>query len=55
MYPREAYRKFLAANVAMNWGLLREAQRYLDDAAALGASTDPTYRQLSSRLAELRR
>jgi len=55
MYPREAYRKYLAANVCLDWGLLDEAQRYLNDAAALGGASDPTYQQLSARLTELLR
>jgi hypothetical protein len=52
MYPREGYRKFLAANISLDWGLLNEAQHYLEGAAADGASTDATFRQLSARLAE---
>jgi hypothetical protein len=55
MYPREGYRKFLAANISLDWGLLGEAQRYLDGAAADGASADATYRQLSARLADERK
>jgi hypothetical protein len=55
MYPREAYRKFLAADISLDWGLLSEAQRYLDGAAADGASTDATYRLLSARLADERK
>ena len=55
MYPREGYRKFLAASVCLDWGLLSEAQHYLEGAAADGASGDATYQQLAARLAnELR-
>jgi hypothetical protein len=50
MYPREAYRKFIAANVCLDWGLWSEAQRYLDGAADNGAGGDATFQQLSTRL-----
>jgi hypothetical protein len=52
MYPRDGYRKFLAANVCLDWGLVGEAQRYLDGSAANGAAGDATYRQLAARLAD---
>jgi hypothetical protein len=51
-FPREAYRKFLAASVCLDWGLWDEAKRYLDGAAAEGSENDPTYGQLSARLAD---
>ncbi len=50
MYPREAYRKFLAANVCLDWGMWDEAQRYLAGAAETGGTSDATYRQLMDRL-----
>ena len=49
-FSNEDYRKFLAASVCLDWGLWDEAKRYLDAAAADGAATDPTYRQLTARL-----
>jgi hypothetical protein len=52
MYPREAYRDYLAANVCLDWGLLSEAQRYLNNAAANGSASDPTYKQLAGKLAD---
>jgi hypothetical protein len=51
-YPREGYRKLLAANLCLKWGLWEEAKRYLDGAAANGSGKEPAYRQLSARLAE---
>lgn len=51
-YPREGYRKLLAANVCLQWGLWDEAKRYLDSAASNGSGHDQTYLQLSARLTE---
>jgi hypothetical protein len=50
MYPREGYRKFMAANVCLDWGLWSEAQRYLAGAAETGGANDGTYKQLMDRL-----
>ncbi len=51
-YPREGYRKLLAANECLKWGLWNEAKRYLDGAAASGAGQEASYRQLKATLAE---
>jgi hypothetical protein len=49
-HPREAHRKFLAANASLNWGLWGEAKFYLDGAAENGGAKEPAYAQLMQRL-----
>jgi hypothetical protein len=51
-YPREGYRKLLAANECLKWGLWDDAKRYLDGAAANGAGQEGSYRQLTATLAQ---
>ncbi len=48
--PRQNYRKFIAAGICLDWGLLDLARSYLDSAIQNGAASDPTASELTSRL-----
>jgi hypothetical protein len=48
--PGDAFRYLDCAAVAIDWGLWREAERLLDQAAAHGAGADSTFQRLSAAL-----